>query len=137
MSAIRRFGPATHQPIPRPGTRGLSGTVIQLPAAQVAQFAAEDIAKRYGGTPFLLDQATSVISLSLAPHGEIDEHDAPFPILFIVIGGSGFVRVGGPDAVSQAISSGDAILWPANVLHTAWTEDDSLHAISIEYPSVS
>lgn len=73
------------------------------------------------------------MALSLAPHGEMDEHDAPEPILFVVIAGGGFVRVGGPEGETMAVRAGDAVLWPGRVLHRAWTEDESLQAIAIHY----
>jgi mannose-6-phosphate isomerase-like protein (cupin superfamily) len=55
--------------------------------------------------------------------------------LFLVIGGKGFVRIGGPNSEVQPISAGDAVLWPARVDHTVWTEDDELQAIVIDGPA--
>lgn len=133
MTEIRHFGVETTRLLERPGTRGLSAAVIQLPADVLAQMGREKLTERYEGLPVLLDQPTAVIALTFAPQGEMDEHDAAHDILFIVIGGSGFVRVGGPAAATLAVKAGDAIHWPPHVLHKAWTTDDAMQAISIEY----
>ena len=133
MTEIRQFGPATSHLLKRVGTRGLSAAVIQLPVSMLAQVGREKLAERYGGLPVLLDQPTAVVALTFAPQGEMDEHDAEHDILFIVVGGSGFVRVGGPTAATLAVKAGDAIHWPPHVLHKAWTTDDAMQAISIEY----
>ena len=64
----------------------------------------------------------------------MDEHSADQPILVLVTAGRGFVRVGGPTGETRAVSSGDAVLWPAGVDHAMWTEDDPLEAIVIDGP---
>ncbi len=75
------------------------------------------------------DDTLAVIELHFEPGGEIWEHDAPYPILFVVIEGRGMVRVGGEDAPVQA---GQAVLWPADVLHKAWAVDAPFTAIVVE-----
>lgn len=130
---IRRFGPDHGRLVPRPGCVGLRATVIQLPAHVLARSSAEELADRYAGLPIVLEQPTAVIYLSFDERAEMDEHDAPIPILFLVIGGRGFVRVGGPQAETQAVQAGDAILWPPKVLHKAWTAGETMQAIVIEY----
>lgn len=129
---VRTFGPETKHPVPRPGCLGLSARVIQMPAAEVAGHE-EIVASRLGGIPILLDRPNTVVALSLSPQGEMDEHDAPEPILFLVIEGQGFVRVGGPEGETVSVRAGDAVLWPAHVLHRAWTEEQPLEAIAIHY----
>jgi uncharacterized protein YjlB len=44
------------------------------------------------------------------------------------------VRIGGPAGETQAIEAGDAILWPAGIDHTVWTEASPLQAIVINMP---
>ncbi len=132
MTEIRKFGPANTIPLPRPGVKGLSAAVIQLSGQLPINLSPEELIKRYNGMPFRLDYPVTVVSLYFDESGEMDEHAAPFPIFFLVIAGSGFVRVGGPEAETQAVTAGDALLWPANVLHTAWTEDTTMQAITIE-----
>lgn len=133
MIQTRQFGPDLKAPVPRPGCTGLSARVIQLPAAAVAHRPAEDVNRHFNGAPIVLDRPNSVIALYLDAHGEMDEHDAPEPILFLVTGGYGFVRVGGPEGDTLAVMAGDAVLWPAHTLHRAWTEAEALEAIAIHY----
>ena len=56
------------------------------------------------------------------------------PILFLVTGGKGFVRIGGSAGETRMVSAGDAVLWPAGVDHAVWTEDEPLQAIVIDGP---
>jgi len=51
-----------------------------------------------------------------------------------VISGKGFVRIGGSNGEVRSISTGDAVLWPAKLEHTIWTEDEELQAIVIDGP---
>jgi quercetin dioxygenase-like cupin family protein len=76
-----------------------------------------------------------VVVMYLEPHASMEEHSAEVPILFLVIGGQGFIRIGGPIGETRIISAGDAVLWPARVDHTVWTEDDELQAIVIDGPA--
>ncbi len=133
MPDLRRFGPEKNHLIPRRGARGLHAAVIQLPASMLHDAGLDQLAQRYDGAPILLDQPTSIVSLYLDPHGEMDEHDAPHDILFAVVSGSGFVRVGGPGTETIAVQAGDAISWPAYTLHKAWTADEALQAIVVNY----
>ena len=129
----RRFGPELKAPVPRPGCRGLSARVIQLPEEVIGQLGPEEASRRYDGMPIVVARSNSVVALYLDAHGEMDEHDAPEPILFMVTGGRGFVRVGGPRGETLEVEEGDAVLWPANTLHKAWTEEEPLEAIVIHY----
>jgi len=129
----RNFGPDRKARIPRPGSRGLSACMIQLPADVAAQFPPGEVSRRFDGPPIILARPNTVVALYLDAYGEMDEHDAPEPILFMVMGGRGFVRVGGPSGDTLAVSGGDALLWPANTLHKAWTDDEPLHAIAVHY----
>jgi quercetin dioxygenase-like cupin family protein len=65
------------------------------------------------------------------PHAHLDEHSAPHPILFLAMEGSGTVRLGGPQGEARLVTAGDAVLWPADIDHTVWTEDQELSAIVI------
>jgi mannose-6-phosphate isomerase-like protein (cupin superfamily) len=62
------------------------------------------------------------------------EHPAPVPVLFLITGGRGFVRVGGPDGETRAVTAGDAVLWPAGVDRAVWTEEEPLAAIVVDGP---
>lgn len=133
MIEVRRFGPENKTPIPVPGVPGLDGVVIQLPQSLANKLGADELEKRYKGKPIVLDQPVTVAALYFDARGEMHEHDAPHPILFLVINGSGFVRVGGPQGEALRVKVGDAVLWPAKILHKAWTNGEPLQAIAIEY----
>ncbi len=82
------------------------------------------------GGAFFNDGQVNVAELAFEPGGEIWEHRALYPILFVVIVGEGFVRVDGQET---AVHVGDAVVWPPNVLHKAWTTDKGMTALAFEY----
>ena len=130
---IRRFSSELKTKIPgrNPGVYGIP---IQLDSAHLFTQNKEEIAQRLNGLPILLDRPTIVVAMYFESHASIDEHSAEVPILFLVIGGKGFVRIGGPNGEVQQITTGDAVLWPAKLEHTVWTEDEELQAIVIDGP---
>ena len=48
----------------------------------------------------------------------------------MVIEGGGFVRVGDERA---RVAAGEAVLWPPDVIHSAWTELTPMRAIVVEF----
>ena len=136
MAEMRLFGTEMSRPIQRPGAHGVQATVIQLPSAIADLMSREELAERYQGLPIILNQPVGVFALFFDAQGAIDEHSAEYPIVFLVIGGSGFVRVGGPNAPAEAVHAGYAVLWPAGSLHKAWTDGEPMQAIAIEFPAV-
>jgi hypothetical protein len=52
----------------------------------------------------------------------------------VVIEGGGFVRVG--DEQSR-VAAGEAIFWPADVPHAAWTEQGNMRAIVVEFGAIA
>lgn len=74
----------------------------------------------------MLDRPIIVVAMYFEPHASIEEHSADVPVLFLVNGGKGFVRIGGPNGEVRTISTGDTVLWPAKLDHTVWTEDEEL-----------
>jgi hypothetical protein len=48
---------------------------------------------------------------------------------FVVIEGGGWVQVGGERTL---VAAGEAVAWPADVDHAAWTEHGEMRAILIE-----
>jgi quercetin dioxygenase-like cupin family protein len=133
MTDVRPFGTENSHPIPHEGVARVSASVIQLPAAVAARFTHEQLAERYQGVPLAVDTPVSTVALLFDPHGHIHEHAAPYPILFVVIGGEGYVRVGGEQAEAMKVHAGYAVLWPADVLHKAWTTDTAMQAIAVEF----
>lgn len=103
---IRRFGVGHRRPDGPPGTRGVQGQVI------------------HG------DSRGQVAELALARYAFIEPHTNPNTTLFVVIEGGGFVRVGEEQA---RVAAGEAVIWPAGVLHGAWTELSEMRAIVVEF----
>ena len=134
MSQIRQFGTEMSRPIERPGARGVQVTAIELPAQIAALMSQAELDERFGGVPIILDQPVGVCALFFDAQAELDEHAAEYPILFLVIGGAGYVRGGGPAAPAESVRAGNAVLWPASMLHSAWTADEPMQAITIEFP---
>ena len=85
--------------------------------------------------PILLNRPMIVVAIYLEPHGSTVEHSSQVPILFLVTAGRGFVRIGGPEGKTRPLTAGDAVLWPAHLDHTVWTEDEPLEAILIDVPA--
>jgi len=71
-----------------------------------------------------------VAELALGPQAMIAPHSNPNTTLFIVISGGGFVQVGDERA---RVNHGEAIIWPAGVLHGAYTEGGEMRAIVVEF----
>ncbi len=114
---IRRFSADLKTKIPG-GHPGLYGVPIQLDSAHLFTQNMEELALRLNGLPILLNRPMIVVSMYLEPHASMDEHSSDVPILFLVIGGKGFVRIGGPNGEVRSISTCDAVLWPAKLDHT-------------------
>jgi quercetin dioxygenase-like cupin family protein len=130
---IRRFSPDLKTKVPG-GHPGLYAVPIQIQNTGFSPERLEALARHANGLPFLLKSELTVVAMYLEPHGSIDEHQADHPILFLVISGQGTVRIGGPEGETRVVQAGDAVLWPAFVDHTAWTDAEPMHAIAIEAP---
>ena len=103
---IRRFGVGYRRPEGPPGTHGLTGQVIHS------------------------DGRGLVSELAFARGGSIAPHENPNTTWFCVIEGGGWVLVGDE---RRRIAAGEAILWPANIIHAAWTEQGEMRAIVVEF----
>jgi quercetin dioxygenase-like cupin family protein len=114
---------------------GVYGVPIQFDRADLITQDVEEISQLLNGLPILLNRPMIVVAMYFEPHASIDEHSSEVPILFLVIGGKGFVRIGGPNGEVRSISTGDAVLWPAKLEHTVWTEGEELQAIVIDGPA--
>jgi quercetin dioxygenase-like cupin family protein len=130
----RRFSPDLKTKVPG-GHSGLYSVPIHLDRAHLPTGDLDELSRRLNGLPMLLDRPLVVVALYFEPHAQMDEHSAEQPILFLAIGGRGFVRVGGADGETRGVSAGDAVLWPAGVDHAVWTDDEALQAIVVEGPA--
>ena len=71
-----------------------------------------------------------VAELVFRPHSMVALHDNPNTTLFIVISGGGYVQVGTERA---RVNHGEAVVWPAGVIHGAYTEGTEMRAIVVEF----
>jgi quercetin dioxygenase-like cupin family protein len=93
------------EPLPRPGTVGVTGRVLL---------------KRAG---------IAVANLRFSPNATIDEHKAPCDIDVICIEGEGFVSVGD---LSSPFCAGESIVWPSGINHRLWTKGAEMETLMIE-----
>lgn len=102
---IRRFGVGQRRPGGPTGTVGVEGVVIHS------------------------DARATISELAFAKGGSIPVHDSPNSAWFIVIEGGGFVLVGEEE---RRVAAGEAVLWPAGVVHGARTVYGPMRAIAVE-----
>lgn len=106
---IARFGVGNRRAEGPKGSRNLQGQVIH-------------------------SDANGVISeLAFGRQGRIEPHSNPNTTWFVVIEGGGFVQV---DDEQSRVAAGEAVLWPANVVHAAWTDQSPMRAIVVELPEL-
>jgi len=104
---VRRFGVGHRRPDGPPGTTGIEGQVIE------------------GGS-------TGVIAeLAFSRRGRITPHTNPNTTYFIVIEGGGWVVVGDE---RTRVTAGEAVVWPPQVPHGAYTDGSPMRAIVVELP---
>jgi quercetin dioxygenase-like cupin family protein len=103
---IRRFGVGNRRPEGPPGSVGVEGQVIHSDARGI------------------------VAELAFRKGGSIEPHDNPNTTWFVVIEGGGYVLVGEEE---RRVAAGEAILWPAGVIHGARTEFGPMRAFVIEF----
>jgi quercetin dioxygenase-like cupin family protein len=103
---IRRFGVGHRRPDGPAGTVGLHGQVIHSDGRGV------------------------ISELAFARGARIEPHSNPNTTWFIVIEGGGWVGVGDERA---RVAAGEAVLWPADEPHAAWTEHSEMRAFVVEF----
>jgi quercetin dioxygenase-like cupin family protein len=102
---IRRFGVGHRRPDGPPGTVGIEGRVIESRASG------------------------SIAELAFGRYARITPHSNPRWTCLLVIEGGGWVGVG--DERSR-VTAGEAVVWPPDVLHAAWTDGVPMRAIVVE-----
>ncbi|MFP5341957.1 MAG: cupin domain-containing protein [Candidatus Limnocylindria bacterium] len=75
------------------------------------------------------DASLTITELAFARGGRIEPYASPNPIWFICIEGGGWVGVGDERA---RVAAGEAVRWPADVPHAAWTEHSEMRAFTVE-----
>jgi quercetin dioxygenase-like cupin family protein len=103
---IRRFGIGHRRQEGPAGTHGVDGQSIHS------------------------DERGVVAELAFRPKAAMAPHSNPNLSYFVVIEGGGFVQVGDERA---RVAAGEAVVWPANVVHGAWTELTPMRAIVVEF----
>lgn len=103
---IRRFGVGHRRPDGPPGTTGIAGQVIHSDARGI------------------------VSELAFARNARVEPHSNPSTTWLVVIEGGGWVQVGDERA---RVAAGEAVLWPADLPHGAWTELSEMRAIVVEF----
>ena len=71
-----------------------------------------------------------VSELAFARGGRIEPHANPNTTWFIVIEGGGWVGVGDE---RTRVAAGEAVFWPADMPHAAWTEHSEMRAFVVEF----
>lgn len=102
---VLRFGPGHRRPDPPQGCTAVEAAIIYH------------------------SETVHVVELFFHPNGDMWEHDAPHPILAVIIEGEGFCKVGSEERLVQG---GEALFWPPGVPHKMWTRQSSLRALMIE-----
>jgi quercetin dioxygenase-like cupin family protein len=82
------------------------------------------------GQPIHSDERGAISELAFARSARIEPHANPNTTWFIVIEGGGWVGVGDE---STRVAAGEAVLWPADVPHAAWTEHSQMRAFVVEF----
>jgi quercetin dioxygenase-like cupin family protein len=102
---IRRFGVGHRRAVGPGGTTGVQGVVLHS------------------------DARATISELAFAKGGSIPAHDSPNSTWFIVIEGGGYALVGEEE---RRIAAGEAVQWPAGIVHGARTEHGPMRAIVVE-----
>ncbi len=107
---IRRFGIGHRRPDGPPGTRGVEAT------------------------PLHVDERGVITELALKPNASIAPHTNSNLTYLLVIEGGGFVQVGEERA---RVAAGEAVVWPPDVVHAAWTERTPMRAFVVEFAAAA
>jgi quercetin dioxygenase-like cupin family protein len=103
---VRRFGVGHRRPDGPPGTTGVTGQPIHS------------------------DSRGAITELAFARGARIEPHANPNASWLVVIEGGGWVGVG---EERTRVAAGEAVLWPADVPHAAWTEHSEMRAFVVEF----
>jgi quercetin dioxygenase-like cupin family protein len=103
---IQRFGVGHRRPDGPPGTTGVTGQVIHS------------------------DGRGLIAELAFGRGARMEPHSSPNTTWMLIIEGGGWVAVQGE---RTRVAVGEAILWPADTPHAAWTEHSEMRAIIVEF----
>jgi quercetin dioxygenase-like cupin family protein len=103
---VRRFGVGHRRPDGPPGSERLTGQVVHS------------------------DGRGIVAELAFSRGGRIEPHSNPNTTYFIVIEGGGWTQVG---EERIRVAAGEAVVWPPDVIHGAWTDYSHMRAFVVEF----
>jgi quercetin dioxygenase-like cupin family protein len=103
---VLRFGVGHRRPDGPTGTTGIAGRVIHS------------------------DERGAVSELAFARGARIEPHSNPNTTYFIVIEGGGWAAVGDERV---RVAAGEAVVWPPDIDHAAWTEHSEMRAFVVEF----
>lgn len=103
---VLRFGVGHRRPDGPPGTVGITGRVIHNDARGL------------------------VSELAFTRGARIEPHSNPNTTYFIVIEGGGWVSVADE---RLRVAAGEAVVWPPDVEHSAWTDYGEMRAFVVEF----
>lgn len=103
---VRRFGVGHRRPDGPPGSENLTGQVVHS------------------------DGRGLVAELAFGRGGRIEPHSNPNTTYFIVIEGGGWTQVGNERI---RVAAGEAVVWPPDVVHGAWTDYSHMRAFVVEF----
>ncbi len=106
---IRRFGVGHRRPDGPPGTSGVTAQTIHA------------------------DGRGLIAELAFGRGARIEPHANPNSTWLVVIEGGGWVGVG---EERTRIAAGEAVLWPPDVPHAAWTEHSEMRAMVVEFTTL-
>jgi quercetin dioxygenase-like cupin family protein len=84
------------------------------------------------GSALHADESGVIAELAFRPNASMALHSNPNLTYFLVLEGGGFVQVG--DERSR-VAAGEAVVWPPDVVHAAWTEETPMRALVVEFPA--
>jgi len=82
------------------------------------------------GQVLMSDSRGAISELAFARGGTLEPHANPSATWFVVIEGGGYVRVG---EEQSRVAAGEAVYWPPQVPHAAWTDQGHMRAIVVEF----
>ncbi|HEY0442945.1 MAG TPA: cupin domain-containing protein [Candidatus Limnocylindrales bacterium] len=103
---VLRFGVGHRRPEGPPGTVGITGRVLHSDARGV------------------------IAELAFGRAARIESHSNPNTSYLVVIEGGGWVAVGDERV---RVAAGEAVVWPPDVAHAAWTEHSEMRAFVVEF----
>ena len=103
---IQRFGVGHRRPEGPPGTVGVTAQIIHSDARGL------------------------IAELAFARGARVEPHANPNTTWMVVIEGGGWVAVAGE---ATRVAAGEAVYWPADIPHAAWTEHSEMRAIMVEF----